>query len=338
MMCAVSIPIAVLGAGSFGTCLAVLCAREHDVTIWARDPELAESINRDQKNPRYLSDLKLPSNVRATPDLSEALRDRELVICAVPSQFVRDVMTRANRDLADSSILISTVKGIENGTCMLMDEVFRDVLDPVHHPRLTFLSGPSFAREVADGQPTAVTVACRNEAFAVSVQESLSCPEFRCYTATDVVGVELGGALKNVIAIAVGICDGLGFGLNARAAVMTRGLREITRLGTAMGADPETFLGLAGTGDLWLTCTGDLSRNRRVGLALARGDSLSDIVSGMNEVAEGVRTTEAACELGRRHSVELPIAAMVDELIRGKITPEEGARLLMARQLRSENE
>ena len=338
MMCAVSIPIAVLGAGSFGTCLAVLCAREHDVTIWARDPELAESINRDQKNPRYLSDLELPSNVRATPDLSEALKDRELVICAVPSQFVRDVMTRANRDLADSSILISTVKGIENGTCMLMDEVFRDVLDPVHHPRLTFLSGPSFAREVADGQPTAVTVACRNEAFAVSVQESLSYPEFRCYTAADVVGVELGGALKNVIAIAVGICDGLGFGLNARAAVMTRGLREITRLGIAMGADPATFLGLAGTGDLWLTCTGNLSRNRRVGLALARGDSLSDIVSGMNEVAEGVRTTEAACELGRRHGVELPIAAMVDELIRGEITPEEGARLLMARQLRSENE
>ena len=338
MMFAVSIPIAVLGAGSFGTCLAVLCAREHDVTIWARDPELAESINRDQKNPRYLSDLELPSNLHATPDLSEALRDRELVICAVPSQFVRDVMTRANRDLADSSILISTVKGIENGTCMLMDEVFRDVLDPVHHPRLTFLSGPSFAREVADGQPTAVTVACRNEVFAVSVQESLSHPEFRCYTAADVVGVELGGALKNVIAIAVGICDGLGFGLNARAAVMTRGLREITRLGIAMGADPETFLGLAGTGDLWLTCTGDLSRNRRVGLALARGDSLSDIVSGMNEVAEGVRTTESACELGRRHGVELPIAAMVDELIRGKITPEEGARLLMARQLRSENE
>ncbi len=338
MMCAVSIPIAVLGAGSFGTCLAVLCAREHDVTIWARDPELAASINRNQKNPRYLSDLELSSNVRATSDLSEALRDRELVICAVPSQFVRDVMTRANPDLADSSILISTVKGIENGTCMLMEEVFRDVLDPVHHPRLTFLSGPSFAREVADGQPTAVTVACRNETYAVSVQESLSHPEFRCYTGTDVIGVELGGALKNVIAIATGICDGLGFGLNAQAAVMTRGLREITRLGVAMGADPNTFLGLAGTGDLWLTCTGDLSRNRRVGLALARGESLSDIVSGMNEVAEGVRTTEAACELGRRHGVELPIAAMVDELIRAKITPEEGARRLMARQLRSENE
>jgi len=337
-MGAVSIPIAVLGAGSFGTCLALLCARNHDVTIWAHDPDLAESINRDRKNPRYLSDLEISSSARATSDLSEALRDRELVICAIPSQFVRDVMTRANRELADTSILISTVKGIENGTCMLMDEVFRDVLDPVHHPRLTFLSGPSFAREVADGQPTAVTVACRDETYAVSVQESLSTPEFRCYTGSDVVGVELGGALKNVIAIAVGVCDGLGFGLNARAAVMTRGLREITRLGVAMGAETDTFLGLAGTGDLWLTCTGDLSRNRRVGLALARGESLSDIVSGMNEVAEGIRTTEAACELGRRHGVELPIASLVDEVIRGKISPEEGARRLMSRQLRSENE
>jgi glycerol-3-phosphate dehydrogenase (NAD(P)+) len=338
MMGTVGIPIGVLGAGSFGTCLALLCARDHDVTIWARDPGLAESINRDRKNPRYLSDLKIPPNVRATSELAEALRHRELVICAIPSQFVREVMTRANRDLSDTSILISTVKGIENGTCMLMDEVFRDVLDPIHHPRLTFLSGPSFAREVADGQPTAVTVACRDETYAVSVQESLSYPGFRCYTGHDVVGVELGGALKNVIAIAVGVCDGLGFGLNARAAIMTRGLREITRLGVAMGADPTTFLGLAGTGDLWLTCTGNLSRNRRVGLALARGESLPDIVSSMSEVAEGIRTTEAACELGRRHGVELPIAAMVDELIRGKITPEEGARRLMSRQLRSENE
>jgi len=338
MLGAVSIPIAVLGAGSFGTCLALLCARNHDVEIWSRDPDLAERINRERRNPRYLSDLEIPPNVHATPDLADALKDRELVICAVPSQFVRDVMTRADRELCDTSILISTVKGIEIGTCMLMDEVFRDVLDPVHHPRLTFLSGPSFAREVADGQPTAVTVACRNETYAVSVQESLSSPRFRCYTSSDVVGVELGGALKNVIAIAVGVCDGLGMGLNARAAVMTRGLREITRLGIAMGADPMTFLGLAGTGDLWLTCTGDLSRNRRVGLALARGEKLAQIVSGMNEVAEGIPTTEAACELGRRHGVELPIAALVGELIRGEITPEDGARKLMARQLRSENE
>ncbi len=338
MIAAVGIPIAVLGAGSFGTCLALLCAREHDVTIWARDPDLAASINRDRKNPRYLPDVEIPPSVRATSDLSDALAERELVICAIPSQFVRSVMSRANSDLADTSILISTVKGIESGTCMLMDEVFRDVLDPIHHPRLTFLSGPSFAREVADGQPTAVTIASREEAYAVSVQESLSTASFRCYTCSDVTGVELGGALKNVIAIAVGICDGLGFGMNARAAVMTRGLREISRLGIAMGADPMTFLGLAGTGDLWLTCTGDLSRNRRVGLALARGQSVAEIVSGMSEVAEGVRTTEAACELGRRRGVELPIASMVQELIEGRITPEEGARRLMARQLRSENE
>lgn len=333
-----SIPVAVLGAGSFGTCLALLCAREHDVTLWARDPSLAEHINQNRKNPRYLSDIEIPAAVRATSDLADALKDRELVICAVPSHGVRDVIAAAASDLPDNCILVSTVKGIERETGMLMDEVFRDVLDPDHHPRLTFLSGPSFAREIADGQPTAVTVVCREEAYAISVQQSLSSHALRCYTGTDVVGVEIGGALKNVIAIAVGICDGLGFGLNTRAAVMTRGLREITRLGVAMGADPMTFLGLAGMGDLVLTCTGDLSRNRRVGLALGAGQPLSEIVDAMNGVAEGVRTTEAACELGHRHGVELPIASMVNDLFRGEITPSEGAQRLMSRQLRAENE
>ena len=333
-----SLPVAVLGAGSFGTCLALLCARDHDVTLWARDPDLAENINRIRKNPRYLSDIEIPATVRATSDLAEAVKDRELVICAVPSHGVRDVIAAAASDLPHNSILVSTVKGIERETGMLMHEVFRDVLDPVHHPSLTFLSGPSFAREIADGQPTAVSVVCREEAYAISVQQSLSDRSLRCYTGTDVVGIEVGGALKNVIAIAVGICDGLGFGLNARAALMTRGLREITRLGVAMGADPLTFLGLAGMGDLVLTCTGDLSRNRRVGLALGAGQTLAEIVEGMNRVAEGVRTTEAACELGRRHGVELPIASMVHDLFRGKITPIEGAQRLMSRQLRSENE
>jgi glycerol-3-phosphate dehydrogenase (NAD(P)+) len=334
----VSIPIAVLGAGSFGTCLALLCGRDHDVTIWARDPGIAETINRDRKNPRYLTDIEIPKGVRASSDLAETLEGRELVICAIPSHGVRDVMTRAAQHLPQHAILVSTVKGIETGTCMLMDEVFRDTLDSGHHPRLTFLSGPSFAREIADGQPTGVTIVCREEAFAISVQQSISRPHFRCYTSTDVVGVELAGALKNVVAIAVGICDGLGFGLNARAAVMTRGLREITRLGVEMGADPLTFLGLAGMGDLVLTCTGDLSRNRQVGLALGAGQKLSEIVSGMNEVAEGIRTTEAACELARRHRIELPIAAMVRDIIDGKVTPSEGAQQLMSRQLKSENE
>jgi glycerol-3-phosphate dehydrogenase (NAD(P)+) len=332
------IPVGVLGAGSFGTCLALLCARKHSVTIWARSGEIADAINRDHRNPRYLTQAALPESVRATCDLEEALADRELVICAVPSHGVREVMRRAAEFFPEHAILVSTVKGIESGTWMRMDQVFEDVLDAIHHPRLVFLSGPSFAREVAEGRPTAVTLACREEAYAISVQESLSCPWFRCYSATDVIGVELGGALKNVIAIAVGICDGLGTGQNARAGLMTRGLREITRLGVAMGADPITFLGLAGMGDLVLTCTGDLSRNRTVGIELGRGRELEEIVAGMSEVAEGVRTTGAAIELARRHGVEMPIAEAVQGVLEGKIAPEDVADRLMRRQLRPENE
>ncbi len=308
------------------------------MTIWARDADLAETINRDRRNPRFLSEFEIPARVRATSDLADALADRELVICAVPSHGVRDVMTAAAPNLPEQCIFVSTAKGIETDTCMRMDEVLRAVLDPVHHPRLTFLSGPAFAHEIARGRPSAVTVACKQEVYAISVQQSLSSASFRCYTATDVIGVELGGALKNVIAIAVGICDGLGYGLNARAAVMTRGLREITRLATAMGADPMTFLGLSGMGDLVLTCTGDLSRNRRVGLALGEGQKIDDIVNGMNEVAEGIRTTEAVSKLALKHGVEMPIAEMVRDLIDGAISAEEGAESLMNRQLKSENE
>lgn len=332
------IPVGVLGAGSFGTCLALLCAREHDVTIWARSQEIADAINRDHRNPRYLSEVELPENVRATSDLAEALVDRELVICAVPSHGVRDVMLRAADVFPEHAILVSTVKGIETGSWMRMDEVFEDVLDPIHHPRLVFLSGPSFAHEVAEGRPTAVTLACREEAYAISVQASLSNPSFRCYSATDVIGVELAGALKNVVAIAIGICDGLGTGQNARAALMTRGLREITRLGVAMGADPITFLGLAGMGDLVLTCTGDLSRNRFVGIELARGRTIETILSGMNEVAEGVRTAAAVAALARRHGVEMPIATAVNEVLAGELPPADAAERLMQRQLRPENE
>jgi len=332
------IPVGVLGAGSFGTCLALHCAREHDVVLWARSREIADAINREHRNPRYLSDVALPANVRATTDLAEALTERELVICAVPSHGVRDVMTAAAEAFPDHAILVSTVKGIESGSFLRMDEVFEDVLDPRHHPRLVFLSGPSFAREVAEGRPTAVTLACREEAYAISVQDSLSSPTFRCYSASDVIGVELAGALKNVIAIAIGICDGLGTGQNARAALMTRGLREITRLGVAMGADPITFLGLAGMGDLVLTCTGDLSRNRSVGIELARGRSLEEIVAGMSEVAEGIRTAAAAAELARRHGVEMPISDAVTQVLAGKLAPQDAAEQLMRRQLRPENE
>jgi glycerol-3-phosphate dehydrogenase (NAD(P)+) len=334
----VGIPVAVLGAGAFGTCLARLCAREHAVRIWARDPAIAEAIEREHRNPRYLADVALPASVRATSELATALEGSELVICAVPSHGVRDVMSRAAPHLPTDAILLSTVKGIELGTWMRMDQVFEDVLAPVHHPRLVFLSGPSFAREIADGKPTAVTLACREEAYAISVQQSISSPWFRCYSSTDVIGVELAGALKNVVAIAVGICDGLGLGLNARAALMTRGLREITRLGVATGADPMTFLGLAGMGDLVLTCTGDLSRNRQVGLALGRGETLERIVAGMRGVAEGVRTTTAACALAELHRVELPIAEGVKRILDGELSPQEAVEWLTTRQLRSENE
>jgi glycerol-3-phosphate dehydrogenase (NAD(P)+) len=334
----VAIPVGVLGAGSFGTCLAVHCAGRHDVVLWARRPEVAEQIQRERRNPHYLSDLRLPDGVRATPDLAEAVRDREILICAVPSHGVREVMGAAAGALRGDAIVVSTVKGIEEGSGLRMDEVLREVLPPVLHPRLVFLSGPSFAREIADGQPTAVTLACREESFAISVQESLSTPRFRCYTSEDVIGAELGGALKNVIAIAVGICDGLGLGLNARAGLMTRGLREITRLGVQLGADPLTFLGLAGMGDLVLTCTGDLSRNRRVGLELAAGRSLEAIVEGMQEVAEGVRTTRAACALAATHGVEMPISETVRQVLDGELPAAGAVEVLMTRQLRSENE
>jgi glycerol-3-phosphate dehydrogenase (NAD(P)+) len=316
----------------------LLCAREHDVRIWARDPELAVAINRERRNPKYLSEVHIPERVHATADLQEALEGRELVICAIPSHGVRDVMSRANPHIPEDSLLVSTVKGIELGTWMRMDEVYQDVLDPVHHPRLTYLSGPSFAKEIAQQMPTAVTIAAHEENYAISVQESLSGPWFRCYSATDVVGVELGGALKNVVAIAVGICDGLGLGLNARAGVMTRGLREITRLGVAMGADPLTFLGLAGMGDLVLTCTGDLSRNRRVGLALGHGQKLDAIVASMDEVAEGVRTATAACALADLHGVEMPIAQGVKRVLDAEVEPKEAVERLLSRQLRNENE
>jgi glycerol-3-phosphate dehydrogenase (NAD(P)+) len=332
------IPIAVLGAGSFGTCLAMLCAREHDVTIWARSPAISEAINRDHRNPGYLEDLALPESLTATSDLATALTGRELVICAVPSHGVRDVMSKAAAWLSPDAVVVSTVKGIEVSTWMRMDQVLRDVLDEAHHAKLVFLSGPSFAREIADRRPTAVTLACEIESYAISVQQSISSPWFRCYTSTDVVGAELGGALKNVIAIAVGICDGLGLGLNARAGVMTRGLREITRLGEELGADPRTFLGLAGMGDLVLTCTGDLSRNRQVGLELAKGRQIADIVAGMSQVAEGIRTTQSACALAELHGVEMPIAAGVQRVLAGELAPGEAVAYLMSRQLRNENE
>jgi glycerol-3-phosphate dehydrogenase (NAD(P)+) len=330
--------VAVLGAGSFGTCLAMLAAREHDVTLWARDAAVAAAMARERRNPRYLSDCELPESVRPTADLAEALAERELVIVAVPSHGVREVMERAQAHLDPEAILVSTVKGIEVETGARMDEVLREALPEVHHPKMVFLSGPSFAREVADRKPTSVTLASEEEAYAISVQTTLSCPWFRCYSHSDVVGVEVGGALKNVIAIAVGICDGLEIGMNARAGLMTRGLNEMTRIGVALGARPTTFLGLSGMGDLLLTCTGSLSRNRTVGLELGRGRPLEEILAGMNQVAEGVRTTHAACRLADALGLEAPIMQGVRAILDGELEPADAGRLLMTRQLGTEHD
>ena len=333
-----SLPVSVLGAGSFGTCLAMLCARQHEVMLWARDPEVAEAIERTRHNPKYLSDVELPERVSASADLGEVLAGAELVILAVPSHGIRNVLGSAAKHLEPGAILLSTIKGIEVETGLTMDGVLEDVLDASFHPRLVFLSGPSFAREVAERKPTAVTLASREETYAISVQASISCPWFRCYSHDDVVEVEVGGALKNVVAIAVGMCDALDLGMNARAGLMTRGLREITRLGVELGANPLTFQGLSGMGDLLLTCTGDLSRNRSVGLELGRGRSLDDIVGGMDQVAEGVRTTWAVCRLADRLGVEMPIAQGVKAVLDGEMTPLEAGRALMTRQLRTELE
>ncbi len=330
------IPVGVLGGGSFGTCLAILCAQHGDVTLWTRHDDVAESIHTHRRNPRHLRDAEIPENVHATTDLAAAVKDRELLVCAVPSHALRDVMTRAVPHLADGAIVLSAVKGIECETGMTMHQVLEDVLPRTHHARIAVLSGPSFASEIAQHKPTVVTIACAEETYAISVQATLSCPWFRCYTSTDVMGVELGGALKNVIAIAVGMCDGQEAGQNTRAAIMTRGLAEITRLGIRMGADPTTFLGLSGMGDLILTCTGDLSRNRHVGIELGRGRSLDEILGEMDEVAEGVRTTRAVCRLADRLEIDMPIARGVAEVLDGVRTPAEAGALLMSRQLKAE--
>jgi len=330
--------VAVLGAGSFGTCLALLAARSHDVTLWARDSAMAAEMERARRNPKYLSEFAFPDSLRVTPDLADAVAGCAFVICAIPSHGVREVMRTAGPLMADDAIVVSTVKGIEVETSLLMHQVLAAVLPERLRSRVVALSGPSFAREVAAGKPTAVTLACAEKAHAAAVQAALSSPLFRGYTHQDVIGVEVGGALKNVVAIAVGMSDGLGTGLSARAALMTRGLHEIARLGIRLGADPLTFLGLSGMGDLILTCTGDLSRNRTVGLELARGRGLDEIVRGMNEVAEGVRTTFAACGLATKLGMEMPIATGLKAVLEGKLTPAQAGQLLMSRELKSERD
>jgi glycerol-3-phosphate dehydrogenase (NAD(P)+) len=329
--------VAVLGAGSWGTALAVHLARVgHEVRVWAREPQVVAEMQQRRANVDYLPDILLPETVSATSSLEAALADTDLVVCAVPSHGCRTVMRAAAPHLATGAIVVSAAKGLEADTMLRVSEIITQEIGNTHP--VAVLSGPSFAREVAQELPTVVVVASENASAIERVQAEFRGPSFRLYGTSDVTGVELCGALKNVIAIAAGVVEGSGLGHNALAALITRGLAEIARLTTAAGGRRETPPGLSGLGDLVLTCTGSLSRNRHVGIELARGRHLHEIVAGMKMVAEGVRTTSAALALARRHDVELPIATQVAAVLDGRIDVRTGLEALMLRRQRSEAE
>jgi glycerol-3-phosphate dehydrogenase (NAD(P)+) len=326
--------VAVIGGGSWGTALGAHLARAGGrVRLWVREPEVARAINEGRENPRYLEGVALPDGLCALTDLAEAARAAPALVIAIPSEFCREVYRQLRPLAAPGSPLVSATKGIETGSLQRMTEVGNDEMPG--HP-LAVLSGPSFALEVARGQPTAVVVASADAEVAEALQRRFSARTFRVYTSDDVVGVELAGALKNVIAIAAGIVAGLGYGHNTVAALITRGLAEISRLAVALGGRPDTLAGLAGLGDLVLTCTGGLSRNRRVGERLGSGRSLDEALHETDMVAEGVRTTLAACALAERAGVEMPIASQMRAVLYGGKPPREALDELMLRTLKRE--
>jgi len=326
--------VGVLGAGSWGTTLADLLARNgHDVLLWAYEPEVADGINAAHLNEPFLPGCPLAAGLRATNDAAEAAAHGEMLVSVIPSHVLRATLRRVEGAVAPGTVVVSATKGIEQGTLALMTDVVAQVLGAV---RVAALSGPSFALEVYQGQPTAVVAASDDAAAARATQRLFAARHFRVYTASDVTGVELGGALKNVIAIAAGMLEGMGLGHNTRAALITRGLAEIARLGRAMGADPLTFAGLAGMGDLILTTTGALSRNRALGLALASGESFADHSARHRTVAEGASTSRAAVALARREGVELPIAEEVAAILFEARTPRESLARLLERELKPE--
>ena len=329
--------VAVIGAGAWGTALGMLLAEKNEltVTMWSFEADVADSINEFHQN-RYLPGIDLPDALRAETDLSRTLEGASVVLSASPAQVVREVMTEAAPNVLADALVVSASKGIENGTLLRMDEVLGQILPEQSMERFCVLSGPGFAKEVASHAPTTVVIAGRTAEAANEAQDIFQTSYFRIYTSTDIVGVELGGALKNVVALAAGIVSGLGYGHNTIAAVITRGLAEITRLGVAMGSDRATFSGLAGMGDLLLTCTGDLSRNRTVGYRLGQGESLQEILSDMKAVAEGVKTTESVYELAKNRGVEMPIVEQVYRVLNNAVNPEDALKMLMLREPTSE--
>jgi glycerol-3-phosphate dehydrogenase (NAD(P)+) len=331
--------IAVIGAGAWGTALSVVAGRKrvHEVRLWVYEKEVRDSIEARRVNDVFLPGQPVPDSVAVTNNLADALRGAEIVVSVMPSNHCRRLFEQMRPSLREEMLFVSATKGIEDQTHLRMSEIITQIVSAQFRPRIGALSGPTFAKEVARGDPTAIAIASSDAECAQTVQQALGDPRFRLYTNDDVIGVELGGSLKNVIAIAAGVCDGLGFGHNSVAALITRGLAEMTRLVIACGGRRETMAGLAGLGDLVLTCTGSLSRNRTVGVELGRGRHLPEIIAGMHGmVAEGVLTTHAALGLAKVHGVEMPITEQMQAILNNGKPPQEAIHELMTRSAKSE--
>ena len=328
--------LAVIGGGAWGTALAIVLApRFERVRLWVYESDVAKLMQSERRNDTYLPGFQLPENVLVTDDLGAALEDAAVVVSVMPSHHVRRVFGQMLPFLTESMTFVSATKGLEVSTILRMSEVIRSIA-PTFPLHVAALSGPTFAKEVARGDPAALVVASPDEDLNRRIQEAFSGPSFRVYTSPDTIGVEIGGSIKNVIAIGSGVIHGMGLGHNVTAALITRGLAEMTRLAVAMGGRPQTLAGLAGLGDLVLTCTGELSRNRMVGVELARGRKLDEIVGSMNMVAEGIKTTGAAVELARRFGVEMPITEQMYQMLYHGLSPREAIRRLMERSLKGE--
>lgn len=329
--------IGVVGAGSWGTALANLLANKGSkIDLWVFETDIKQQIQQSGENPVFLPGVRLSPNLNPTNDLAEVVRGKDLVLLVVPSHVVRETTLNMAEHLSADTVVVSASKGIENQTHLTMTGVMRETLTDIPPHQLAVLSGPSFAKEVARNLPTVVTVASRDAEIAAMVQQAMATPHFRVYTSEDIIGVELGGSIKNVIAIAAGVIDGLELGLNTRAALITRGMTEIRRLGLKMGANPRTFTGLAGFGDLILTCTGDLSRNHTVGKKIGQGESVENILGPMRMVAEGVKTAKSVYNLSRKLGVEMPISHETYRILYEDLSPKEALTRLMTRDLRQE--
>jgi glycerol-3-phosphate dehydrogenase (NAD(P)+) len=329
--------LAIIGAGSWGTALAIaLGPRFQRIRLWVYEADLAERLRQTRVNDVYLPGFEIPRHVEPTSNFEFALDGAEIVLSVMPSHLVRNLFGQMTPFLHEEMLFVTATKGLENETLLRMSQVIRQSLEPHFAPRIAVISGPTFAREVAKFEPTALVVASEDFDLAQSVQSAFSGPAFRLYTSSDPAGVEAGGAIKNVVALGAGVLHGMGLGHNALAALITRGLAEMTRLAVALGGKPQTLSGLAGLGDLVLTCTGELSRNRQVGIELAHGHKLDEIVNSMKMVAEGIKTTHAAVDLARRHSVEVPISEQMFQMLHFGITPREAIRRLMERALKGE--